>query len=75
MTRKDIFADGVFKQSDVTGANFNINDTHCDATLAATIKTLILAINHRTATQADLDRYVFAYFCSCTQHPFVETYS
>lgn len=72
MTKKDIFTDGVFKQSDVTGANFKIDDTHCDPTLAATIKALILAINHRTAPQADLDRYVFAYFCSCTKHHFLE---
>ena len=55
------------------GATFAIDETKCDAALAATIKTLILAINHHTATQADLDRYVFAYVCSCTQHPFLET--
>jgi len=71
LTKKEIFADGVFKQSDVTGANFKISDGDCDATLAATIKTLILAINHRTATQAELDRYIFAYSCSCSQHPFL----
>jgi len=55
------------------GANFAIDDSKCDASLATKIKKLILAINHHTATQADLDRYVFAYVCSCTQHPFLET--
>ena len=73
MTRKDVFADQVFKQSDVTGATFALNDKLCDPALAATIKTLILDINHHAATQSDLDRYVFAYVCSCTQHPFLET--
>ncbi len=73
MTRKDIFADQVFRQSDVMGATFALNDKRCDAALAATIKHLILAINQHTAAQADLDRYVFAYACSCSQHPFLET--
>jgi hypothetical protein len=67
--KRDLFADGVFKQSDVTGATSKISDSTCDPTLAATVRALILAINHRTAKQADLDRYAFAYFCSCTQHP------
>ena len=66
--KRDIFVDGVFKQSDVTGVTSKICDLTCDPVLAATIKTLILAINHRTARQADVDRYAFAYFCSCTQH-------
>jgi hypothetical protein len=54
------------------GANFAIDETKCDASLAKIIKNLIIDINHHTATQADLDRYVFAYVCSCTQHPFLE---
>lgn len=54
------------------GANFSMDDKNCDAALASTIRTLILTINHGTATQAELDRYVFAYFCSCTQHPYLE---
>ncbi len=55
------------------GATFAIDESKCDASLAVTIKKLILAINHHTATQTDLDRYVFAYVCSCTNHPFLET--
>jgi predicted SprT family Zn-dependent metalloprotease len=55
------------------GATFEIDETKCDPALAATIKKLILCINHHKATQADLDRYIFAYICSCTKHPFLET--
>lgn len=55
------------------GVNFTINENQCDVTLAAKVKTLVLAINHGAATQADLDMYAFAYFCSCTKHPFLET--
>jgi hypothetical protein len=57
------------------GANSTIDESKCDAALAAKIKALILAINHGAATQAELDRYVFAYFSSCTQHPLLETYT
>jgi len=67
-----MFIDGVFRQSDVTGANLKIDDRQCDTTLAANIKALTLAINLRTAQQAELDRYVFAFFCSCTKHHFLE---
>jgi len=55
------------------GVNLSMDDTKCDAELAATIRTLILTINHGTASQVDLDRYAFAYFCSCTQNPYLET--
>ena len=57
------------------GANFTIDETQCDAALAATVRALVLAINHGAATQADLDKYVFAYFCSCTKHSYLETCS
>jgi hypothetical protein len=55
------------------GVNFALDDTKCDAALASTIRELILLINHGTASQTDLDRYAFAYFCSCTRHPYLET--
>ena len=44
------------------GATSAIDETRCDAALAATVTDLILTINHGTATQTDLDRYAFAYF-------------
>jgi hypothetical protein len=68
-----VFTNQVFTQADVMGANSTIDETKCDAVLAATVRELILAINHGNSTQAELDRYAFAYFCSCTRHPFLET--
>jgi len=54
------------------GASFALHETQCDAALAALVKKLILAIKHGSSTQVYLDRYVFAYFCSCTRHPCLE---
>ena len=62
VSKEDMFTDQVFTQADVMGTTSAIDETRCDAALAATVTDLILTINHGTATQTDLDRYAFAYF-------------
>jgi len=52
----------------VTGGNFQINPHKCDSSLKSKIKQLTDSINLGETNQTVLDRYVFAYFASCTGH-------
>ena len=52
----------------MTGDNFKINPQKCDCDLRAQINTLTESINLGKTNQSALDKYVFAYFASCTGH-------
>lgn len=52
----------------MTGDNFKLNPQKCDRDLKSKIKTLTDSINLGERDQSVLDKYVFAYFASCTGH-------
>lgn len=52
----------------MTGDNFKLHPQKCDCDLKSKIKTLTDSINLGERDQTVLDKYVFAYFASCTGH-------
>jgi hypothetical protein len=69
-----MFADQTYAQSMVTGALFEkMDESKCDATLLITVKHLLHSANADELVYRQLDRFIVAYFLSCTGDAILDT--
>ena len=69
-----MFKESTYAQSIVTGATFQkMDDSECDPELQAIVKRLLLASSNNELENHTLDKYLIAYFLSCTNAQVLQT--
>jgi hypothetical protein len=69
-----MFAEHTYAQSMVTGALFEkMDESKCDAKLLITVKHLLNSANSDELVYRQLDRFIVAYFLSCTGDAILDT--
>jgi hypothetical protein len=69
-----MFPEYTYAQSMVTGALFqNMDESACDPELLGTLKRLLLSSNSNDLEYRTLDRYLVAFFLSCTNGEILQT--
>jgi hypothetical protein len=68
-----MFKNYTYAQSRVTGASFKLDESTCDADLLGIVKRLLLKANSDETQYHLLDKYLVAYFLSCTNAAIMQT--
>ena len=71
---KHMFAEQAYAQSMVTGALFEkMDESKCDAQLLSAVQRLLYTSNSDELLYRQLDRYIVAYFLSCSGDAVLQT--